>query len=102
MSDTLIQNDSSDRLFNIKSKSLYSFRVFMVFFFLIAFLISIGYWFYEIYTIYDTDIPDIKFGSGFNESVNKLTQIFHEATHSQVAFEAAILSFLLMVAAYRL
>lgn len=102
MVDKLVTNQNNDRLFNVDSKWFYYFRVFLVFFFLLAFLTSIGYWFYEIYSVYSIDIPDVDDFASAEEATHNLIEIFHESTHSQVAFEAAIISFLLLVAAYRL
>ena len=91
-----------DTLFTINNKPLGYFRIALVIFFILAFIAAICYWFYEIYTIYDTNIPDIDDWTDAKQATNALTAIYHETVHSQVAFEAAILSFLLAVAAYRL
>lgn len=59
---------------------------------LIGFLISLGYWCYEIYNIYTTDIINIQ----------NIGEVWHYISRQFVAFEAAILSFLLFIAALKI
>ena len=60
---------------------------FLVIFFSICFLASIGYWFYEVYYVYETDI-----------SLKTTEQIGKAGIHSFVAFQASLLSFALIYA----
>lgn len=69
--------------------------------FLVALLMSIGYWMYEVYNLYEDPRPCVQ-NDLANCLIDDLTNIFHDSTHGVVAFQAAILSFLLFVAAYRL
>lgn len=67
-------------------------RAIMATVFMICFLISLGYWGYSIYEIYDTDII----------SFDTAGQVWHYAGRQFVAFEAAILSFMLFYASLKI
>lgn len=60
-------------------------------FFMICFLVSLGYFLYNIYQIYETPLR-----------VRTVVEIAHDAVHQFVAFQAAILAFLLFVAALKI
>ena len=60
---------------------------FLVIFFTICFLVSVGYWFYEVYYVYETDL-----------SLRTVTDIGKAGIHSFVAFQASLLSFVLIYA----
>ena len=59
--------------------------------FMICFLISLGYFLYNVYEIYITPIE-----------LKTIPEISRDAVHQFVGFQAAILSFLLFVAALKI
>jgi hypothetical protein len=61
-------------------------------FFVVSLLVSIGYWLYTLYEIYETN---------FN-SLQNAGNVWHYMKRNIVAFEAAILSFFLFVAALKI
>lgn len=90
-----------DRIIGNEQKAIKYTRYFFMFLFLIFFLISVGYWMYELYQVYEDPVFCV------NDLISKctvddLSNIYHRSVHELVAFQAAILSFLLFVAAYKL
>lgn len=76
-------------------------RYFFIFLFLVFFLISVGYWMYELYQVYED--PVICVSDPISTcTIDDLSNIYHQSVHEYVAFQAAILSFLLFIAAYKL
>jgi len=59
--------------------------------FMLFFLVSLGYFLYNIYQIYETPVR-----------LKTIPEIAHDAVHQFVGFQAAILSFLLFVAALKI
>lgn len=94
-----IVNDN-DQLILSRSKIFQDFRVGLVILFFIFFLASISYWLYEVYTINNIEIKF--FNHDVATGIKQLSDLTHDTAHEIVAFQAAILSFLLTAAAYRL
>lgn len=69
-----------------------SIRFIMATIFMICFLISLGYWAYAIYEVYETDIINIE----------TIGEVWHYVGHQFVGFEAAILSFMLFYASLKI
>jgi|TARA_R110001632_G_scaffold68930_4_gene161638 hypothetical protein len=86
---------------NIDKKTISYIRYGFMALFLIFFLISIGYWMYELYQVYEDPVLCIN-SVDIACDINDLSNIYHSSVHELVAFQAAILSFLLFVAAYKL
>ena len=81
--------DKIENIFTIEFKVIA--QRFLVIFFLVAFLISIGYWFYKVYYVYETNL-----------SLKSVEEIGKVGIHSFVAFQAAILSFSLLYASAKI
>ena len=56
---------------------------------------------YELYQVYEDPVLCIN-SVDIACDINDLSNIYHSSVHELVAFQAAILSFLLFVAAYKL
>lgn len=81
--------DKIENIFTIEFKVIA--QRFLVVFFLVSFLISIGYWFYKVYYVYETNL-----------SLKSVEEIGKVGIHSFVAFQAAILSFALLYASAKI
>ena len=81
--------DKIENIFTIEFKVIA--QRFLVVFFLVAFLVSIGYWFYEVYYVYESNL-----------SLKTVVEIGKVGIHSFVAFQAAILSFALLYASAKI
>lgn len=67
-------------------------RIIFASFFAICLLVSVGYLLYTVYEIYETDIS----------SLDSVGEVWHYMGRNVVAFEAAILSFLLFVVSLKI
>lgn len=96
----LIDNSDITRS-DFEKKAIKYTRYSFMFLFLVSLLMSIGYWMYELYNVYED--PLVCINDPISEcTIDDLSNIYHQSVHEYVAFQAAILSFLLFVAAYKL
>lgn len=90
-SQLFVLNDN-DQLIISRSKAFQGFRIALVIIFFLCFLASLSYWAYEVYNIYTTDLKNL----------TTVQEVAHYTAHEVAAFQAAVLSFLLVAGAYRL